>query len=262
MNGKHAAELGDYGSDKSEGITTQVGTKRISSSIRANTSKAENMLPSTRDANPSAPFVGSHIRSPGSDTEFDSTSRFLKISSPSRRGFDYGGVVNIGKKESSDWHRGYKAHDNHQEYDYHDAQSYSKNVELRGPRALIDAYGTDERDNCKHPKAGHLNMNAVNNKMTVQTWKDNEEEEFKWEDMSPTLATGNSSLFSSSNPTSGNLTAVPGAEPQHPVLIENSFRRGHQSGREQISAISDSSLIGDVCLFSFLFLLIRVLYSC
>ncbi|KAK1375163.1 Polyadenylation and cleavage factor 4 [Heracleum sosnowskyi] len=249
MNGKRAAELGGYGSDNSEGLTTQVGTKRISSSIRANTSKAENMhmLASARDANSSTPFVTSHVRSPGSDTEFDSTSMFLKISSPSRRGFDYGGVVNNGKKESSDWQRGYKSHDNHQEYDYHDAHSYSNSAELRGPRALIDAYGTDERDTCKHPKATHLNMNAVNNKMAVQTWKDNEEEEFKWEDMSPTLATGNmnSSLFSSSNPTSGNLTAVPGAEPQHPVLMENSFRRGHQSGREQMSAISDSSLISD-----------------
>lgn len=252
MNGKRASELGGYGSDNSEGLTTQVGTKRISSSIRANTSKAENMLASARDANSSTPFVTSHVRSPGSDTEFDSTRKFLKISSPSRHGFDYGGVVNIGKKESSDWHRGYKSHDNHQEYDYHDAHSYSNSVELRGPRALIDAYGTDERDNCKHPKAGHLNMNAVNDKMAVQTWKDNEEEEFKWEDMSPTLATGNLS----SNPTSGNLTTLPGTGPQHPVLMENSFRRGHLSGREQMSAISD------VCLFSFLILLIHVFYSC
>lgn len=247
MNGKHAAELGGYGSDNSEGMTTQVGTKRNSSSIRPNTSKAENMLSSARDANSSAPFVTSHVRSPGSDLEFDSTSRFLKISSPSRRGLDYGGVVNIGKKESSHWPRGYKSHDNHQDYDYHDAHSYSNSAELRGPRALIDAYGTDERDICKHPKGGHLNMNAVNNKMVVQTWKDNEEEEFKWEDMSPTLTTGNlnSSLFSSSNPTSGNLTVVPGAEPQHPVLMENSLRRGHQSGREQMSAIGDSSLNSD-----------------
>ncbi|KAL1829805.1 hypothetical protein ACET3Z_008217 [Daucus carota] len=246
MNGKHAVEHGGYGSDNSEGVPTQVGTKRINSSIRTNITNAENMLAPARGAKSSSPFVAGRVRSPGSDTEFDSTSRFLKISSPSRRGFDYGGVVNIGKKESSDRYGGYKSLDSHQEYDYHDSHSYS-NSELRGPRALIDAYGTDERDTCKHPNAGHLNMNAVNNKMAVQTWKDNEEEEFKWEDMSPTLATGNlkSSLFSQSNPMSGILTAVPGVEPQHPVLMENSFRRGHQSGREQMSAFSDSSQITD-----------------
>lgn len=258
MNGRHTVELGGYGSDNSEGVPTQVGAKRISSSIRSSKSNAENMLASARDANSSAPFVTGHVKSPGSDTELDSTSRFLKISSPSRRGLDYGGVVDIGSKESNNWHRGYKSHDNRQEYDYHDAHSYSNSAELRGPRALIDAYGTDERDNCKHPKAGHLNMNAVNNMMAVQTWKDNEEEEFKWEDMSPTLATGNSnsSLFSSSNPISGNLAIVPGAETQHPVL-----RRGHQSGREQMSAFSESSLISDVCLFLFLCVLMRVFYS-
>ncbi|PWA96761.1 CID domain-containing protein [Artemisia annua] len=68
---------------------------------------------------------------------------------------------------------------------------YGMAVDIQRPRALIDAYGADERNtttnqNIRHAK--NATINGLSSKVGGQTWQTTEEEEFEWEDMSPTLA--------------------------------------------------------------------------
>nr|GFB14425.1 CID domain-containing protein [Tanacetum cinerariifolium] len=66
-------------------------------------------------------------------------------------------------------------------------------VDIQRPRALIDAYGADERNTTRNQNIRHVKnsaMNGLSGKVGGQTWQTTEEEEFEWEDMSPTLAGG------------------------------------------------------------------------
>ncbi|KAG6422057.1 hypothetical protein SASPL_118619 [Salvia splendens] len=78
------------------------------------------------------------------------------------------------------------------------------------PRPLISAYGMDEREkhlNNKHHKAEELDSNGTEQKIGIRTWQNTEEEEFDWEDMTPSLADRmQSSDTYSSLPSLGNLT--------------------------------------------------------
>ncbi|KAG7012378.1 Polyadenylation and cleavage factor-like 4 [Cucurbita argyrosperma subsp. argyrosperma] len=63
--------------------------------------------------------------------------------------------------------------------------------DLEGPRALIEAYGSDKGKgylNDNPPQVEHFSISGMDNKVTPVTWQNTEEEEFDWEDMSPTLA--------------------------------------------------------------------------
>ncbi|EPS70547.1 hypothetical protein M569_04215, partial [Genlisea aurea] len=71
------------------------------------------------------------------------------------------------------------------------ANKFSSDVDLQGPRALISAYGIDEREKDLYRKlhpSEHLGINGVDPGIPRQTWQNTEEEEFDWEDMTPGLA--------------------------------------------------------------------------
>ncbi|CAN1222360.1 Polyadenylation and cleavage factor homolog 4 [Linum grandiflorum] len=95
------------------------------------------------------------------------------------------------------------------------AYRISNGHEHLGPRALIDAYGDDKgkRIANKMPlQLDHVNVNGRSDRMGTRSWQNTEEEEFEWEDMSPTLNSRNRSnnLLSLAAPScpdfSGNIT--------------------------------------------------------
>lgn len=60
-----------------------------------------------------------------------------------------------------------------------------------GPRALINAYGGYKEKPVLHtgfPTNERLDMNGAANNSAIRNWQSVEEEEYDWEDMSPTLA--------------------------------------------------------------------------
>nr|GEV01686.1 hypothetical protein [Tanacetum cinerariifolium] len=68
---------------------------------------------------------------------------------------------------------------------------YGMKVDIQRPTALIDAYGVDERNTARNQNIRHVKNSAIyglSRKVGGQTWQTTEEEEFEWEDMSPTLA--------------------------------------------------------------------------
>lgn len=110
---------------------------------------------------------------------------------------------------------------------------------------MIDAYGIDEREklaNQRQRKMGNASMNSLGERIAVKTWQNTEEEEFNWEDMSPTLADQspfNDLSTSIRNPWS--IRTRPGLDSQHVVPLVTDPRRSW-SNRGQYSSVHDSSL--------------------
>ncbi|XP_010538701.1 PREDICTED: polyadenylation and cleavage factor homolog 4 isoform X4 [Tarenaya hassleriana] len=72
----------------------------------------------------------------------------------------------------------------------------------QGPRALIDAYGVDTSKhvtNIKPIHSGKIDINGMQGTVATTSWQNTEEEEFDWEDMSPTLDRSRTGLSSSSS---------------------------------------------------------------
>nr|XP_043619156.1 polyadenylation and cleavage factor homolog 4 isoform X2 [Erigeron canadensis] len=106
----------------------------------------------------------------------DSPRRVVEAASPSHHGYGYGpGGVTAVDNDARDWRR---------------LPVAGNGFDIQRPRALINAYGTDERNNTASQKSQHgknLTMNGLGSKVGRQTWQNAEEEEFEWENMSPTL---------------------------------------------------------------------------
>ncbi|KAK4284406.1 hypothetical protein QN277_001244 [Acacia crassicarpa] len=68
-------------------------------------------------------------------------------------------------------------------------QFSTNGLQRQSPRALIDAYGSDKRTETpsNKPLVEPLDIHGIENKMASPSWQNTEEEEFNWEDMSPTL---------------------------------------------------------------------------
>ncbi|KAI3800306.1 hypothetical protein L1987_28393 [Smallanthus sonchifolius] len=92
------------------------------------------------------------------------------LASPSHYGYDYRtGVVTAGDEDLRDWRR---------------SHGVSNGFDIQRPRALISAYGTDERNKTTNQKPQHgknltLNGSGLGSKVGGLTWKNAEEEEFE-----------------------------------------------------------------------------------
>ncbi|KAL1564740.1 polyadenylation and cleavage factor 4-like isoform X1 [Salvia divinorum] len=153
--------------------------------------------------------AGPSIKDFGMDS---STKRLAVRQSPSHPGSDYGPSKVMSREETSEWRkRNLQGNPKPQlkAVAAAGAYKYSGGIDLRGPRALISAYGMDEREkhlNHKHHKAEELDSNGAEQKIGIRTWQNTEEEEFDWEDMTPSLADQKQSSDAySSLPSLGNL---------------------------------------------------------
>nr|GLL40524.1 polyadenylation and cleavage factor homolog 4-like isoform X1 [Ipomoea trifida] len=237
-----------------------VGAEKLSSTGRAGLISSDidavKLLPTAaaRTVRSSSPFGVGRARSlspPVDDFAVESTPQISERPSPSHSRIDYGlnGVM-AGDDETIDWHRNLLHDGSSQRLENSVACSVKKGVDLQGPRALIDAYGIDEREkafNYHHHKLGQPDANGIGKRVGVKTWQNTEEEEFNWEDMSPTLGDpSRRNDFSSSMPPSGRFITGPCVGSLQALSAINDSRRSlsdqaqHslvKSGREITSKI-------------------------
>ncbi|KAL5578924.1 hypothetical protein UlMin_011366 [Ulmus minor] len=162
---KPAIGFEEFESDHADVVSSQVGAKRLSS---------------TGSVGHATFSFGANKLHPSS------TARLARATSPSSIGHDRA----IGRdEEPSKWQR--KHYNNQNPLETSAAYKLSNGRELQGPRALIDAYGSDRRETISNDRPlqlERLDTNGLDHKVTSMAWQNTEEEEFDWEDMSPTLA--------------------------------------------------------------------------
>lgn len=137
----------------------------------------------------------------GTDT---STKRVVVRQSPSRTCMEYGPSKVSGEKRN--WQGNPKP-----QVKVPATYNYSGGIDLRGPRALISAYGMDEREkhlNHKHHKGEELEPAEQN--IVPRAWQNTEEEEFDWKDMTTSLPERKQSTdsYSSLPPQTGRQNVV------------------------------------------------------
>ncbi|GAY34162.1 hypothetical protein CUMW_009990 [Citrus unshiu] len=182
------------------------------------------------------------IGSEGDEFAVENSPRRLEGTSPSHPVFDYGIGRAIGRNEEvSEWHNPNRFESTSTSY------NLSNGHEHQGPRALIDAYGSDRRaSNNKPPQVGHMGINGMGNKVASRSWQNTEEEEFDWEDMSPTLLDRGrkNDFLPSSVPLYGSTGARPDFSKLNASSLESDIRTNHSS-QAQLPLLDDSSVTAE-----------------
>lgn len=149
-----------------------------------------------------------------------STGRTLERESP-HRAVDYGLAKALGREEElGEWQRKPFPSDGRKRFQTSATYSLSNGQPRQNPRALIDAYGSDKSQETSGSKpllVERLDRNGMDKVLTT-SWQNTEEEEFDWEDMSPTLVdhsrnngfSSEKSVTVAANATSSFSRMVPG----------------------------------------------------
>ncbi|ESR62314.1 hypothetical protein CICLE_v10014158mg [Citrus x clementina] len=182
------------------------------------------------------------IGSEGDEFAVENSPRRLEGTSPSHPVFDYGIGRAIGRNEEvSEWRNPNRFESTSTSY------NLSNGHEHQGPRALIDAYGSDRRaSNNKPSQVGHMGINGMGNKVASRSWQNTEEEEFDWEDMSPTLLDRGRKFdfLPSSVPLYGSTGARPDFSKLNASSLESDIRTNHSS-QAQLPLLDDSSVTAE-----------------
>lgn len=245
---KRTSEFEEYDSDNAEVMSSQVGAQRLRSTGRSSFGLgAEKLVPSSSAMLPksSSPFRIEHGRSlsPPADeyaASNNSPSTVVERASPSKFGFEYGLGRIKGREELSDWSdTSYRRPET--------SVGYNNGVELRRPRALIDAYGNDQRSQTPNYKLLTVDVNGIENTLGAKTWQNTEEKEFDWEDMSPTLVDRSRSndIASSSILPLDSFRTRHGYGAQDAGPLDSDFRRRNRSSQSQSSVVRGSSIISE-----------------
>ncbi|KAE9618621.1 hypothetical protein Lal_00047908 [Lupinus albus] len=235
-------------------VDSVAGEKLDSSGKASNTSfglvaSNTHQFVSSRVGTPSSPSrigVGRPLSSSIDEYAVDNfATRITERESP-RPAVDYGIVEASGRDEElSDWHRKQYSGDGRNRFQTSLAYRLSNGHQRQSPRALIDAYGCDKSQETSRNKpllVERLDRNGKDNMLST-SWQNTEEEEFDWEDMSPTLVdhSRNSGVFPS---TIDFPRERPGILAANATSLEQDIRKGWSSG-SQIPPVDDSSVIAE-----------------
>ncbi|KAF5189708.1 Polyadenylation and cleavage factor-like protein [Thalictrum thalictroides] len=130
--------------------------------------------------------------------------------------------------------------------EYHpDNYNLNNGLKRQGPRELIDAYGNDERDTTANEnpvKLERISVNGVFNKGDTRRWQNSEEDEYTWEEMSPTLVNHGSNDAVSSNLSLENLNKITSLGMRTP--LNKPDLRGHNWDPSVTTAELGISILG------------------
>lgn len=182
---------GEYDMDDPDINSQQVGISRLGSpGIGAHASipgAQRSIAPNYAHLRPSSP---SRVRfpepSPAPDDGYivdNSPSRAIERASPSHCGIDHPtGRLN---HKNGEWNDRWKKHPVNNTNTLSGAKLKS-DFDRQGTRALIDAYGNYRGERISNGKPRNIDVNGIDK--TTKKWQNSEEEEYVWEDMSPTPA--------------------------------------------------------------------------
>ena len=130
------------------------------------------------------------------------------------------------------------------------------------PRELIDAYGNHRGKGTsleKVPKLQQIDVNVFNREAAPKNWRSFEEEEYVWEDMSPTLADrSRSSSLPPLGPSSGSLSRRIGLSRPDANILEPDLRGNNWYNQTKQHHVDDPAIIVNdrksvlgVCFFTF-----------
>ncbi|KAG5234738.1 polyadenylation and cleavage factor [Salix suchowensis] len=179
----------------------------------------------------------------------NSPRRFVEGLSPSHTPSDYGhGRVAVRDDETNELRRKHYSDDNHYRFEASARYSLSNGREQQGPRALIDAYGDDRGKRIPNSKPLHIEQLAVigmHNKVAPRLWQNTEEEEFDWEDMSPTLLDRgrNNDFLPQSVQPFGSVVPRPGFGRLNAIRADSDIR-SNGSSLTPLTLVDDPSNIG------------------
>ncbi|XP_043689443.1 polyadenylation and cleavage factor homolog 4-like isoform X2 [Telopea speciosissima] len=194
----------------------------------------------TRPASPSRIGPPRSLSPPADGFTTDtSPGRVVERASPSHSGIDSRLVRVIdgdADGERTEWWKR-RSNDIYQQVEISSAY-LSNGSDQQSPRALIDAYGNYRGKNTlseKPLKVGRLDVNGISIK-TDKGWQNTEEEEYVWEDMSPTLADrSRSNDLMLCNPPLDSFNGRAGLGRSGAASLEPDFRKGNWPSRGHLA---------------------------